>query len=50
MKELRQQMGSAPVYISFDIDALDPAFAPGTGEYRNTLALTIESRRVLGKL
>ena len=23
--------GSAPVYLSFDIDALDPAFAPGTG-------------------
>ena len=24
-------MGSGPVYISFDIDGLDPAFAPGTG-------------------
>jgi agmatinase len=24
-------VGAAPVYISFDIDALDPAFAPGTG-------------------
>jgi len=23
--------GSGKVYISFDIDALDPAFAPGTG-------------------
>jgi len=23
--------GNAPVYLSFDIDALDPAFAPGTG-------------------
>jgi agmatinase len=23
--------GHAPVYLSFDIDALDPAFAPGTG-------------------
>ncbi len=23
--------GDAPVYLSFDIDALDPAFAPGTG-------------------
>ncbi|GCC29062.1 guanidino acid hydrolase, mitochondrial [Chiloscyllium punctatum] len=31
MKEVRQQMGNGPVYISFDIDALDPAFAPGTG-------------------
>jgi agmatinase len=24
-------VGEAPVYLSFDIDALDPAFAPGTG-------------------
>ena len=24
-------MGDGPVYISFDIDGLDPAFAPGTG-------------------
>lgn len=31
MAEVRQQMGSGPVYISFDIDSLDPAFAPGTG-------------------
>ncbi|XP_070535734.1 agmatinase, mitochondrial-like [Ptychodera flava] len=31
MEEVRQQMGDGPVYISFDIDALDPGFAPGTG-------------------
>ncbi|MFT7812903.1 agmatinase, mitochondrial [Arapaima gigas] len=31
MAEVRQQMGEGPVYLSFDIDALDPAFAPGTG-------------------
>ena len=31
MAEVREQMGSAPVYISFDIDGLDPAYAPGTG-------------------
>jgi agmatinase len=24
-------VGHAPTYLSFDIDALDPAFAPGTG-------------------
>ncbi len=28
---VRQVVGDAPVYLSFDIDALDPAFAPGTG-------------------
>jgi guanidinobutyrase len=31
MAEVREQMGSGPVYVSFDIDSLDPAFAPGTG-------------------
>jgi guanidinobutyrase len=31
MEKVRAQMGSGPVYLSFDIDSLDPAFAPGTG-------------------
>ncbi len=31
MKQVREQMGKGPVYVSFDIDGLDPAFAPGTG-------------------
>jgi len=31
MNEVREQLGSGPVYVSFDIDGLDPAFAPGTG-------------------
>lgn len=31
MEEVRQQVGDGPVYISFDIDSLDPAYAPGTG-------------------
>jgi len=32
MAEIRQQIGSeTPVYLSFDIDGIDPAFAPGTG-------------------
>jgi len=31
MAELRERIGDAPVYLSFDIDSLDPAFAPGTG-------------------
>jgi len=32
--EVRERMakaGNPPLYLSFDIDALDPAFAPGTG-------------------
>lgn len=28
---IRTRVGDAPVYISVDIDVLDPAFAPGTG-------------------
>ncbi len=31
MAEVREQVGGGPVYISFDIDGLDPAYAPGTG-------------------
>ncbi|MEM7724043.1 MAG: agmatinase [Pseudomonadota bacterium] len=29
--EVKARAGQAPVYLSFDIDGLDPAFAPGTG-------------------
>ena len=32
MEEVRGMMGNGPVYISFDIDGLDSAFAPGTGK------------------
>ena len=28
---VRARAGDAPLYLSFDIDGLDPAFAPGTG-------------------
>ncbi|MEV0056645.1 agmatinase [Saccharopolyspora shandongensis] len=28
---VRRRVGDAPVYLSIDIDVLDPAFAPGTG-------------------
>jgi agmatinase len=28
---VRERVGDAPVYFSFDIDVIDPAFAPGTG-------------------
>lgn len=28
---IRDRVGARPVYVSFDIDVLDPAFAPGTG-------------------
>ena len=28
---MRDRVGGGPAYLSFDIDVLDPAFAPGTG-------------------
>lgn len=31
MLEVREKVQGGPVYLSFDIDGLDPAFAPGTG-------------------
>jgi len=31
IQEARRIVGDGPTYVSFDIDALDPAFAPGTG-------------------
>ncbi len=31
IEAVRARAGDAPVYLSFDIDGLDPAFAPGTG-------------------
>lgn len=31
MAEIREQLGETPVYLSFDIDSIDPAYAPGTG-------------------
>lgn len=31
MADVGKQLGDSPVYISIDIDGIDPAFAPGTG-------------------
>ena len=31
VKKAREVLGKGPVYVSFDVDSLDPAFAPGTG-------------------
>jgi agmatinase len=30
-RRVRERIGTGPAYLSFDIDVLDPAFAPGTG-------------------
>jgi agmatinase len=31
IRKARDVVGDGPVYVSFDVDSLDPAFAPGTG-------------------
>lgn len=31
LERIRARVGNRPCYVTFDIDALDPAFAPGTG-------------------
>jgi agmatinase len=31
LQQLLERVGTTPVYLSIDIDVLDPAFAPGTG-------------------
>ena len=31
MREVVEQVGAGPVYLSVDIDGIDPAYAPGTG-------------------
>jgi agmatinase len=31
LPEVRERIGSGPVFLSFDIDSVDPGFAPGTG-------------------
>jgi len=31
IKEARNVVGDGPTYVSFDVDGLDPVYAPGTG-------------------
>jgi agmatinase len=31
VERIRQRVGETPIYVSVDIDVLDPAHAPGTG-------------------
>lgn len=44
---VRERLGDAPVYVSVDIDVLDPAHAPGTGTPE---AGGLTSRELLGTL
>lgn len=43
----REKVGDGPVYLSFDIDSLDPAFAPGTGTPEIGGLTTREAQEIL---
>ncbi|MCV0425710.1 MAG: agmatinase [Roseibium sp.] len=46
----REKVGDGPVYLSFDIDSLDPAFAPGTGTPEIGGLSTREAQEILRAL
>ena len=45
--EARRVVSDGPTYISFDVDGLDPAFAPGTGTPEIGGLTTIEAQTLL---
>ena len=47
MRRTREIIGAGPAYISFDIDGLDPAFAPGTGTPAVGGLTSYEAKRLL---
>jgi agmatinase len=49
-QRIREIVGDAPAYLSFDVDALDPAFAPGTGTPEVGGLATWQVRAILRRL
>jgi agmatinase len=49
-RRIRNVVGPGPAYLSFDVDALDPAFAPGTGTPEVGGLATWQARAILGRL
>lgn len=47
---IAEVLGDVPAYLSFDIDALDPAFAPGTGTPEVGGLATWQSQAILRRL
>lgn len=47
IKEARRVVGDRPVYLTFDIDGLDPVYAPGTGTPEVGGITTIEAQRLI---
>jgi agmatinase len=49
-EQIRAIVGEAPAYLSFDIDVLDPAFAPGTGTPEVGGLATWQAQAILRRL
>lgn len=49
-RRVRAVVGDAPAYLTFDIDALDPAFAPGTGTPEVGGLATWQARAIVRRL
>jgi guanidinopropionase len=49
-EEARRVVGTQPTYLSFDIDSLDPVFAPGTGTPEAGGISMIEAQRLIRAL
>jgi len=47
MSEVRDQVGAGPVYLSYDIDSLDPAYAPGTGTLEIGGLTTVQALEII---
>ncbi|KVG65914.1 agmatinase [Burkholderia pseudomultivorans] len=47
LAEARRVVGSGPTYVSFDVDVLDPAFAPGTGTPEIGGMTTLEAQHLV---
>ena len=49
-EEAGRVVGDGPSYLSFDIDSLDPAFAPGTGTPESGGLTMLEAQRLIREL
>jgi agmatinase len=49
-ERVRERLGDGPAYLSFDIDVMDPAFAPGTGTPEVAGLLPHEAQALLRSL
>lgn len=50
MARVREIVGAQPLYVTFDIDSVDPAFAPGTGTPEVGGLTSYEAQRLVREL